>query len=81
MTLHLISPQATVEHAIAWIELPTHDGSIVVQAGHEPLLLALKPHQQVTFKLKTGKQAHIIVKQGFATISRTEVTLLAEIAE
>jgi F0F1-type ATP synthase epsilon subunit len=81
MQLHLISPTTSAEHTIAWIELPTYDGSIVIQRGHEPILLMLKPNHYIVFKLKTGKQAQLMVAQGVAAIDREVVTLLAEVTE
>jgi F0F1-type ATP synthase epsilon subunit len=80
MKLVIISPESTVEHTIAWIELPTHDGSIVVQRGHEPLLVILKSNQPIVFKLKTGKQAEIIIQDGLARIEREEVLLIVQLA-
>lgn len=81
MKLSIISPETAIEHNIAWIELPTSGGSIVIQRGHEPLLAMLTPHQHVTFKLKTGKQRSIIVQHGIARVEREAVTLIAQISQ
>ncbi|HEV2917329.1 MAG TPA: hypothetical protein VGW78_06325 [Candidatus Babeliales bacterium] len=81
MNLQIISPESTTEHTIAWIELPTRDGSIVVQRGHEPLVVILKANQPVIFKLKTGKQAEIMVQDGIAEIDRDQVTLLVQLVQ
>jgi F0F1-type ATP synthase epsilon subunit len=81
MKLLLISPESTTEHTIAWIELPAQEGSLIVQRGHEPLVLMLKHNQSVVFKLKTGKQKTIVIQNGVAEIDREQVTLIVQLAQ
>ena len=76
MTLDIISPEHTTTHSIAWIELNTISGNLIISRGHAPTVLLLAENQQATFKLKTGKQQTIAIASGIAEITRDGVQLV-----
>ncbi len=77
MILNIITPQASVEHQIAWLELATLTGTFTVYRGHAPTIVPLKPFSQLIFKLKTGKQQNLTVRDGIAHITRENIEILA----
>jgi len=76
MTLTVVTPHESATYAIVWLELNTPTGNIVVQPGHAPTILILSPGQQAVFRLDTGKQESLAVRQGIASIGRDHATLV-----
>jgi F0F1-type ATP synthase epsilon subunit len=76
MKLSLISSDSIVDHDIAWIELNTTTGNLIIQRGHMPAIMVLAPNKPIIFKLKTGKQKTIIAEYGIAEIQRDHVDLI-----
>lgn len=61
---------------VAWVELQTKVGNIVIQIEHAPMILELQPNSQVRFCLDNTKQKTIEVTAGFAHVTRQNVTIL-----
>jgi F0F1-type ATP synthase epsilon subunit len=76
MELHIISPLQTVIHEIAWVELNSNTGNIVIQSNHEPMLLVLAPNKEMIFRLKTGKEESLTIRAGIAEITRERTTVI-----
>ncbi len=76
MMLHIASPFQRRDEKIAWIELNTMHGNIIIQPAHAPMIVTLRPQMNVTFRLRTGKEETITISNGLAHITRTDVTLL-----
>lgn len=76
MELHIISPEQTVIHSVAWVEAKTIAGNFVIQPGHAPTILLLSPDKELIFCLINGKQESLLVPRGILDISRTTVTLI-----
>ena len=76
MELRVISPQTTQAFSIVWLEVYTPVGNFVIQPGHAPMVLALSPDQSITFRLTTGKQETMTVRQGVIEVARDAVTVL-----
>ena len=76
MELNVIRPYATDQFDIVWLELNTPTGNYVVQPGHAPIILILTPDQPAVFRLKSGKQESVNVRQGIADIGRDYATLI-----
>ncbi len=76
MKLHIISPLSNRTETIAWIEVNTPVGNFIIQKGHAPTLLSLAPDKEVVFRLDSGKKETLMIKRGFANITRSSVTLL-----
>ena len=77
MILNIVTPQTSTEHQIAWLELSTPNGSFTVYRGHAPTIVSLKPFSQLIFKLKTGKQQNMTIRDGVAHITREKIEILA----
>lgn len=78
MKLLLISPLHKEEMAIAWIELESKTGNFVIQPGHAPMIIQLKPQSTSTCLLRSGKQKTFAISNGVAHITRDSVTLLLD---
>lgn len=76
MNLSIASPTIRREEKIAWIELTTNDGNMIIQPGHAPMIIRLKPQSTATYRLRNGKEEARTVAQGVAHITRAGVTLL-----
>lgn len=73
MTLNIITPTFATEYQIAWLELTTASGSLIIHQGHAPTILAVTPYSQIIFKLKTGKQQTITVDHGIVHVNRKTI--------
>lgn len=76
MKLDIITPQEVKTHIIAWLELNTATGNMVIQRGHVPMIIALTPNEPIIFRLKSGKQEVVIPRQGVAEIDREAIKIL-----
>ena len=76
MELHIISPEQTVTHSVAWVEVETIAGNFVIHPGHAPTILLLSPDKELNFCLINGKQESLLVPRGIVEVSRTAVTLI-----
>lgn len=76
MKLDILTPRETKTFTIAWLELNTATGNMVVQRGHVPMIVNLMPNQPIIFRLKNGKQEIITPRQGVAEIDREEIRIL-----
>ncbi len=76
MELIILTPQETKSFSIAWLELNTPTGNMIIQHGHVPMIVTLTPNLPIIFRLKSGKQETITPRRGMADISRQEVTIL-----
>lgn len=77
MMLTITTPHSTTEHQIAWLELSAPSGTFTIYRGHVPTIVPLKPFSQIIFKLKTGKQQSLTVRDGIAHITRENIEILA----
>ncbi|MGQ0741309.1 MAG: F0F1 ATP synthase subunit epsilon [Alphaproteobacteria bacterium] len=76
--LDLVSPeQLLLSEDVDMVTLPGADGYFGVLKGHAPIMAGLKPG---VLEIKGGSQdgLRIFVRGGFAEISLSEVTVLAE---
>ena len=76
MKLKIVSPNSFAEYSVSWVEFNTPTGNYVIQEGHVPMIAIISPSQPIIFRLKSGKQESIIVKQGVAEITRHETTII-----
>lgn len=76
MELHIISPEQTVTHSVAWIEVDTIAGNFVIQSGHAPTILLLSPDKELIFCLVNGKRESLLVPRGILEVSREVITLI-----
>lgn len=77
MELHIVSPEATFNFKIVWLEVNTPVGNFVIQPGHVPTVLLLSPNQPIKFRLDNGKQEAVMIKEGILEVTRTTTTVIA----
>jgi len=76
MKLDIISPSVSCTYEVAWVELNTAAGNMIIQPGHAPLVITLSPHKQIIYCLKNGKQEVFIPTRAVAEVTRTHITIL-----
>ncbi|HSW76017.1 MAG TPA: hypothetical protein VLG50_03170 [Candidatus Saccharimonadales bacterium] len=76
MKLHIITTQKTTQYDIDWIELNTPVGNMVIQEGHAPMLVELSPGYELIYQTTSGVSMSLMIVQGVAHISRTDVKIL-----
>lgn len=79
MKLKIITTQRVIEHEIEWIEFNTPVGNMVVQHGHAPMMIELRPGHELLYQKDDGTQNSIMIVQGVAHIMRHEVKILLPI--
>ncbi len=62
-------------------EINTPTGNYVIQKGHAPAIMPLSPAQGLTFRLKTGKQETLTVRNGIVKINRESATVIMTVME
>ncbi len=79
-TFELVSPEQLLASGEAGIvTIPGTEGDMGVLAGHAPVMTSLRPGL-VTADLTDGGETSYFVRGGFADISPSGVTILAEFA-
>ena len=76
MKLSIIDIEKITQYAVAWIELNTPVGNIVIQAEHAPMIIQLSPNHELIFELLSGEQKSIMMIQAIAHITRDEVKII-----
>jgi F-type H+-transporting ATPase subunit epsilon len=75
----LVSPEKLVFAGEAsQVDLPGSEGDLGVLAGHAPLVTALRPGIVVVYR--DGGDLRVVVKGGFAEVSPSTLTVLADMA-
>jgi F-type H+-transporting ATPase subunit epsilon len=75
----LVSPDRLVfSDAVDQVDVPGTEGDFGVLAGHAPYVATLKPG--IVTMHKGGEQRRIVVVGGFAEVSATGLTILADTA-
>ena len=76
MKLIISTPFTYRELSVAWLEINAPTGNYVIQRGHAPMIMTLAPDQKLIFRLKTGKEESILIRQGMISIGREETTAI-----
>ena len=76
MKFSVISPHATAEYAIVWIEINTPVGNMVIQQDHAPMIIEIEQNSELLFMQQNGKQISLMIVQGFIHITRQNIKLL-----
>ncbi len=76
MNLDIISPAASHHYEVAWVELNTPVGNMIIQPGHAPLVITLSPNKPLVYCLKNGKQEVFTPTRAVAEVTRTHITIL-----
>lgn len=78
ITFDLVSPERLLlSEPAEMITIPGSEGEMGVMAGHMPLISTLNPGI-IDVKLAPGKHDRFYVTGGFAEVTATKVTVLAE---
>jgi F-type H+-transporting ATPase subunit epsilon len=76
----LVSPEKLIfSDEVNQVDVPGSEGDFGVLAGHAPLVTTLRPGILVIHR-EGGRQLHIVVNGGFAEVSATGLTVLADMA-
>lgn len=75
----LVSPERKLVSEEAFeITAPGTEGFFGVRAGHMPLLATLKSGVVEVIRVKGGKPERFMIEDGFADVTGTTMTILAE---
>lgn len=81
LTFELVTPERSIMSTQAHlVELPGTGGDLGVLAGHAPTMTTIRDGEVRVYATAGGAAQRISVIGGFAEISETSVTLLAEAA-
>jgi len=78
MDLTIVSPTQTKTVSIDWLEIETHKGSLVIQHGHAPSYIVLKPASQAQWLLSSGVTETLFIGHGFAEVGREKIMLIVD---
>ena len=75
----LVSPEKLLfSGAVTQVDVPGSEGDFGVLAGHAPMVTTLRPGILVVFR--DGGELRVVVNGGFAEVSPTGMTVLADMA-
>jgi F-type H+-transporting ATPase subunit epsilon len=75
----LVSPDKIMMSEPAWqVVIPGEEGYFGVRAGHMSLIAAIKPGVVEVYKTEGGAPEKIFIAGGFADVTATNCTVLAE---
>jgi F-type H+-transporting ATPase subunit epsilon len=75
----LVSPEKLlVSGEVTQVDVPGSEGDFGVLAGHAPMVTTLRPGILVVFR--DGGELRVVVNGGFAEVSPTGLTVLADMA-
>ena len=76
MNVILSSPSEYKTVEVVWLEINTPKGNFVIQKGHVPMIISLSENKPISYRLKSGKQESLMVRQGVASINRESVSII-----
>jgi F0F1-type ATP synthase epsilon subunit len=79
MKLRIVTTQRSTEHEIAWAELNTPAGNMVIQHGHAPLMIELSAGHEMLYQKTDGSEHTLMIVQGIAHVNREIITVLLPI--
>ncbi len=79
LTLHIVSPDASISQEVDEVSLPGAEGDFGVLPGHTPFFTALRTGQMW---YRQGAEKHsLLVSIGFVEVLPDKVSVLAQVAE
>ncbi len=76
MTLEILTPYEYRTFIIAWLEVNTGIGNLIIQPGHAPAVMTLTDNSTAIATLPAGNDEVIVVTRGVVEISRSRIRLL-----
>lgn len=78
MQFTILSPTRKESYPVSWVEFESMVGNFVIQPGHAPMIVVLKPNSLSTCLLRNGKQTTVGVSSGVVEVTRASVTFLLD---
>jgi F-type H+-transporting ATPase subunit epsilon len=79
LTLHIVSPDASISQEVDEVSMPGVEGDFGVLPGHTPFFTTLRPG---TMWYRIGTEKHVLmVAIGFVEVLPDSVSVLAQVAE
>ncbi len=76
MTLEILTPNEYRTFVIAWLEVNTGIGNLIIQPGHAPAVMTLADNSTAIATLPAGGEEVIAVPRGVMEVTRSRVRLL-----
>lgn len=78
MELTIVTPIQTTMIDITWLEIETYKGNLVIQSGHAPSYIVLKPKTNVQWLASSGQTESMFIGHGFLEVNREKLMLIAD---
>jgi F0F1-type ATP synthase epsilon subunit len=78
MLLSIVTPQQPRALSVAWLEVETPTGNLVIQPGHAPLVTLIKKNSTCTIAFGDGSLEQIEVFGGILHVRKAEIMLIIE---
>ncbi|MCL4380248.1 hypothetical protein M1466_02025 [Candidatus Dependentiae bacterium] len=75
MRVVIKSPTETLTNQVAWLEIQTAAGGMIIMQSHAPMVVPLKPNSQLIMMVGTLRQQYQVI-HGIAHIMREGVLIL-----
>lgn len=76
MELHVIRPTSDQTLQINWLEANTAEGNLVILPGHEPMIVVLAPHKELSIELHDCTRTLMTIAGGILKVTRNAITLI-----
>lgn len=78
MDLTIVSPTQTKKISIDWLEVESMRGNLVIQPGHAPSYIVVKPKSQAQWLSSDGATDTLFIGHGFVEVTRDNITLITD---
>ena len=78
VTLSIITPTASQQHNVEWLEITSPNGSFFIGPNHSPLVSLLKPASNIIYKLENHEPISVATTGGIVTIKNNTVLALLD---
>ncbi len=78
MELTIVTPVQTTVTNITWLEIETYKGNLVIQTGHAPSYIVIKPKTNVQWLASSGQTESMFIEHGFLEVNREKLMLIAD---
>jgi F0F1-type ATP synthase epsilon subunit len=78
MDLTIVSPTETKTVSIEWLDIETMRGNLVIQPGHAPSYIVVKPKSQAQWLNADGITDTLFIGHGFVEVGREKITLITD---
>lgn len=76
MKLRIIDTEKIATHDVAWVDITTPVGNMVIQRNHAPMIIELLSGHELLFQSLAGEQKSMMIHQAVAHVTREEVKIL-----